>query len=304
MEFYTCDVFTEQRFGGNPLAVIPDARGLDAAQMQQIALEFNYSESTFVFPPEQNQTRRVRIFTPTVELPFAGHPNIGTAFVLASIGALGASPSRVVFEEGAGLVPVEIAWSGGRPTWCELQAPAALSVERTASPEQAAAALSIEPDEVSSVVHPPQVASVGLEFLFVELVNRSALERLRVDVAGFEALVAAGLPDGVYAYVRGAEATGLTVAAGDFDIHSRMFVPLDGVQEDPATGSAGCALVALLAHLDGGASEEFRLRIAQGVEMGRPSMLDARAIRRGGEVVSAHIGGSCVMVARGELQLD
>ena len=132
-DYVTCDVFTRIRFGGNPLAVFPEARGLSDSQMQLIAREFNFSETTFVFPAQAGQTRRVRIFTPSIEVPFAGHPNIGTGFVLAATGRLGSfeSSMRVTFEEGAGLVPVTIERRAPERIWCELQAPQPLSVGTT-----------------------------------------------------------------------------------------------------------------------------------------------------------------------------
>lgn len=297
MRYFTCDVFTERRFGGNPLAVLPDARGLGTDAMQQIAHEFNFAETTFVLPPEQGHTRKVRIFTPSVELPFAGHPNIGTAFVLAHAGELGelAGSLSVTFEEGAGPVPIEIEVVDGAPRSCELSAPQPLSLGESASAEQVAAALSLSPEDIVSQTHPPRVASVGLPFLFAELRSREALARARIELAGFEALAAAGLPPDVHGYVRSDD---------DFDLRARMFTPLHGVPEDPATGSANCALVALLSQLEPRADGALRLRIAQGVEMGRPSVLHARAEKRDGEVVSAHIGGACVMVSEGRLQLD
>ena len=294
MRYFICDVFTEQRFGGNPLAVLPHASGLTDEQMQRIAREFNFAETTFVFPPEQGHTRKVRIFTPSHEVPFAGHPNIGTAFVLAHAGELG-DATAVTFEERAGPVTVDIEVVEGAPRRCELLAPEPLSVGKNASAEQVATAVSLSLDDVVAPTHPPQVASVGLPFLFAELQDRDALERARVDLDGFEALATAGLPPLGYVYVRSGD---------DFDLRARMFAPLDGVPEDPATGSAPCALAAMLCTFDPRPDTELRLRIAQGVEMGRPSVLDARAEKRAGEVVSARIGGACVMVGEGRLHLD
>ena len=241
--FYTCDVFTQQRFGGNPLAVLPAAAGLSDPQMQQIAREFNFSETTFVFPPEAGHTRKVRIFTPTIELPFAGHPNVGTAFVLASVGDLGdlGPQTSVTFEEHAGPVPVLIEARDGKPVRCELEAPEPLSLGRSAAVEWVAAALSLSPHEIATRTHPPQVASVGLAFLFAELTSVEALARARVDLAAFEALRAHDVPAELHVYVRSDD---------DFDLRARVFVPLDGVPEDPATGSANCALAGLLSQLD------------------------------------------------------
>src|SRR6516225_565948 len=179
--YYTCDVFTQTRFGGNPLAVLPNADGLSDHQMQQITREFNYSETAFVFPPEIGHTRKVRIFTPAREIPFAGHPNVGTAFVLASIGEFGAIKSSltVVFEEEAGLVSVAINESGGKIASCELTAPQSLSLGKTLPVDLEAAAASIDAKEIVTKTHGPQVTSVGLPFVMVELRDRSVLERGR-----------------------------------------------------------------------------------------------------------------------------
>ena len=296
--YFICDVFTRERFGGNPLAVLPDARGLSDLQMQRIAREFNFSESTFVLPPENGGTRRVRIFTPTKEIPFAGHPNVGTAFVLASAGEVGELGDRaeVVFEENAGAVPVSIVRRDGR-IWCELRAPETLSLGATATPGMIAAAVSLAPDDVVSSTHAPQVASAGLPFLFAELRDRAALERARSRMDGVDALVAAGLNPDVFMYVR-------SKSKDDFDVRARMFAPVDGVPEDPATGSANCALAGLLAKHDARPSGEVRYRIAQGVEMGRPSVLEARVEKKNGEVVEIRIGGDSVMISEGTIEVD
>jgi trans-2,3-dihydro-3-hydroxyanthranilate isomerase len=288
-------VFTRDRFGGNPLAVLPEATGLSSRQMQQIAREFNYSETTFVLPAEQESTRRVRIFTPAREVPFAGHPNIGTAFVLASIGALGplAEELSVTFEEAAGLVPVTIKPAGAGSLWCELAAPQGLTLGQTVNPELAAAALSLETPEISMAVHPPRVAGVGLPFLIVELKSPAALEHAAFNMRVMEEFQAAGISPDILLYTR---------SQGEFDIKARMFAPLDGVPEDPATGSANCALAALLTYCDAAASGDFSWRIAQGVEMGRPSVLDARTKKQDGVVTATLIGGYSVMVCEGAIE--
>ncbi len=295
--YYICDVFTDKRFGGNQLAVLPQAEGLSEEQMQQIAREFNFSESTFVFPPEANHTRKVRIFTPTTELPFAGHPNIGTAFALASAGEFGQldTSTTVTFEEEAGLVPISIHRVQGKPIWCELAAPEALSLGKTVPVEKLASAVSLSTDDIVSETHPPQVASVGLPFLFAELRDRATLERVRVDMDGLDSLAKEGVPPDVHLYIHSAD---------EFDIRARMFAPLDGVPEDPATGSANCALAGLLSHYDERTTGSFNWRIAQGVEMGRPSVLDARTEKRDGTVVATRIGGACVLVSEGFINLD
>ena len=291
-----CDVFTDSIFGGNPLAVLPDARGLSDAQMQRIAREFNFSETSFVLPPESGNTRRVRIFTPSIEVPFAGHPNVGTAFALAISGDLGplAGARTVVFEEKAGLVPITIERRAGGAIFCELSAPAPLSVGRTVSPETLAAAVSLDARDVVTAVHAPSAFSVGLPFLFAELASRESLARARTDPAGVDALVAAGVPADVHLYVRSGD---------DFDLRTRMFAPKDGVPEDPATGSANVALAAALAHFDPRTNGSFRFRIAQGVEMGRPSVLEARVEKKGGAVTEARIGGTSVLVAEGSMEV-
>ena len=183
--YYICDVFTDTRFGGNQLAVLPEAQGLSDRQMQQVAREFNFSESTFVLPAERGHDRRVRIFTPTTEVPFAGHPNVGTAFTLAATGALGPieRPVTVTFEEKAGLVPITVTRRNGS-IWCELSAPAPLSLGPVIARELLAAAVSLSPEDVVTSTHPPQVASVGLPFVVAELRDGAALERARVNGAG------------------------------------------------------------------------------------------------------------------------
>jgi trans-2,3-dihydro-3-hydroxyanthranilate isomerase len=298
--YFTCDVFTETRFGGNPLAVLPEADGLTDLQMQQITREFNYSETTFVFPPEAGQTRKVRIFTPAQEIPFAGHPNIGTAFVLATTGALGEirSALAVTFEEKAGLVGIAIEEASGEITSCELKAPQPVSLGQTVPIDLVAPAVSLPVDEIVTRTHEPVVVSVGLPFVFVEVRDRAALERLRINTAGFEAIrdaLGGALRASLYLYARAVEGA---------DLRARMFAPLSGVPEDPATGSAGCAVAGLLTHLDGEASGEFSYRIAQGVEMGRPSMLRARAEKSDGVVQATWIGGACVMMSEGFIQVD
>ncbi|MET0620978.1 MAG: PhzF family phenazine biosynthesis protein [Thermoanaerobaculia bacterium] len=296
--FVFVDVFTDRLFGGNPLAVLPDARGLSSRRMQQIAREFNFSESTFVLPAEAGHTRRVRIFTPTKEIPFAGHPNVGTAFALAATGELGnrGDSFEVTFEEMAGLVPVAIE-RRGTAIACELTAPEPLTLGEPLPADEVAAALSLRPEDLETRVHPPRTASVGLPFVMAQLVDRGALERARSNVGALEALASRGATPDIHLYVR-------TPAAPDgFDVRARMFAPLDGVPEDPATGSANAALSAMLASLDPKPDGELRYRIAQGVEMGRPSVLDARVEKRGGAVTVARIGGTSVLVGEGWIEV-
>lgn len=289
--YYICDVFSAQRFGGNQLAVLPNADGLSSVEMQQIAREFNFSESSFVFLPEFDNTKKVRIFTPSAEVPFAGHPNIGTAFVLASVGELEdfSDSIDIVFEEKAGLVPITVT-QVKEGIFCELKAPEALYLGPVLSCELVAAALSIYEDEIETTIHSPQVTSVGLPFLIVELKNRSALIRAKVNLAGFDKIASLGITPFIHIYVRSDD---------EHDLRTRMFAPTDGVPEDPATGSANCALAALLAHHDVILDGEFEWSIVQGVEMGRPSILKARVHKKSGEVSKAFIGGYCAMVSEG-----
>jgi len=296
-KFFTCDVFTRERFGGNQLAVLPEAEGLSSRQMQQIAREFNYSETTFVLPAQRGNTRRVRIFTPAREIPFAGHPNIGTAFVLATIDDFGEirGDLTVTFEEQAGLVPVTVSTMEDGSFRCELLAPQSLLLGEEITPDLAAAAISLEVSDLSVSVHPPRVAGVGLPFLIVELKSRDALERAAFNMSVMEELQNTGISPDVLLYTR---------VSAEVDIRARMFAPLDGVPEDPATGSANCALVALLSHCDPAVSGDFGWRIAQGVEMGRPSILEARTRKRAGIVTATMIGGDCVMVSEGTITLD
>lgn len=294
--YFLCDVFTDTRFGGNQLAVLPEASGLSDRQMQQIAREFNFSESTFVFPAEAGHTRKVRIFTPTTEVPFAGHPNVGTAFVLATAGEFGPIEDSVTvtFEEKAGLVPISVRKRDGR-IWCELSAPQRLSLGKSFSAETLAAAVSLDPGDVVTKTHSPQVASVGLPFLMAEIKDRAALERARTNMPGVEAIAAQGVVPDIHLY---------TLSGDEFDVRARMFAPLDGVPEDPATGSANCALAAMLAHYKAERDGSFPWRIAQGVEMGRPSVLEARTQKRDGEVVGTWIGGASVLVSEGFIEVD
>ncbi len=296
--YYLCDVFTHTRFGGNQLAVLPQAAGLSGERMQQVAREFNFSETTFVFPPEEaGHTNTVRIFTPGAEVPFAGHPNIGTAFVLATTGHLGTIDTalRVTFEERAGLVPITIHKQPDQSVWCELTAPERLSLGKTVDIQTMAAVLSLTADDIATETHFPQVASVGLPFLFVEVRDRTALERVRVNSEKLEALATDDIPSLVHVYTRGEDT--------DCDIRARMFAPLLGVPEDPATGSANCALAGLLSHYTERSQGVFDWRIAQGVELGRPSLLEARAEKRAGVVTDTWIGGACVLVGEGWIEV-
>ena len=295
--YFTVDVFTGRAFGGNPLAVVLDAEGLSTAQMQAIAAEFNYSETTFVQPPrDRAHDAQVRIFTVRSELPFAGHPNVGTAYVLATQAAR--APARLVFEEKAGIVPVEILMENGKVVGTELTAPLRLSKLTPFSAEQAAACISLTSADIRSDRHPPQIISVGLPFLVVELASREALRRAKPDTAAFAKTFPCDGSDAVYFYTRDVP------PAEACDLQARMFHPgSSGLSEDPATGSATAAAAALLAELSGERDGELKLRIGQGVDMGRPSLLLTRVVKAGGAVVSAHVGGGCAPMMEGTFRL-
>ena len=285
--FVTLDVFTNDRFGGNPLAVFTDARGLTDAQMQSLATEMNLSETTFILPPvDPAHTARVRIFNVTAEMPFAGHPSVGTGFVLAQAGR--ATDGRLTLEVPAGLVEVTID-ADGAATGGVIAAPRPLSLGETLSVEAAAGCAGLDPADIVTTNHAPLEASVGIPFFFAE-VTPEALGRATPDLAGFRRALAGR--------AELTERLSLHLYARDgASIRARMFGPLLGVWEDPATGSANATLAALLLSLDGGDSAEFD--ITQGVEMGRPSRLRATA-RRAEDGVRATIGGGCVMVMKGQ----
>jgi trans-2,3-dihydro-3-hydroxyanthranilate isomerase len=296
--YITVDVFTDRAFGGNPLAVVLDAGGLSTAQMQAIASEFNYAETTFVLPPRDPvHDAQVRIFTVNKEIPFAGHPNVGTAFVLATQATK--PPARLLFEEGAGLVPVEILQQDGRVVGAELTAPQPLKKLTPFSAEQAAACISLSSADIRTDRHPPQIVSVGLPVLVVELASRDALRRARPDAAAFARTFPCDGSDAVYLHTRD-----IPPAEKTSDLQARMFHPgSSGLSEDPATGSATVAIAALLADLAGQRDGELKLRIGQGVDMGRPSLLLTRVYKANGVIASAHVGGACVPMMEGSFRL-
>ena len=274
------DVFTGVPFGGNQLAVFPDARALPEARLQQIAREFNFSEVSFVYPPrDAGHTARVRIFTPTMEIPFAGHPTIGTAVALAEAGG----PADMVLELGVGPVPCFATPDGARFV-------SATPLTELAEPPVAfvAAALGLDATELVARVHPPVMASVGLPFVCVELTDEAALNRARADVAVLREAAArypAGLDFALYPYVRRGDA-----------VSARMFAPLDLIPEDPATGSAAAALVALLSTRVG---TPLALTIRQGVQMGRPATIHAEVLSLA--PLRVQIGGAAVRIMKGTL---
>jgi len=291
--YYTCDVFTTRTFCGNPLAVLPDARGLSDAQMQSIAREFNYSETTFVLPAaDARHAARVRIFTPGGELPFAGHPTIGTAFVLATTGVIAGNVSEIVFEEGVGPVPVSIFRDGGRVTHCRLTA---AQLPECGPPAPAAGALarmlSLADGEV---LDGAACWSCGVPFLVVPLASLDALARCALDLPVWRELLAGYPTQKVYPVAR----------IDPLHWRVRMFAPGLGVAEDPATGSAAASLAGWLsARMPHPAGGTVAVRIEQGIEMGRPSELAVEFDRSNGAITAVRVGGAAVMTAEGTLTL-
>ena len=297
-EFVTVDVFTDRRFGGNPLAVFPDARGLSDEQMQALAGEFNLSETTFVLPPDNPQHHaKVRIFTPRAEQPFAGHPNVGTGYVLAHRDAN--PPEHYVFEELAGLVRVHVLRSAGAISGARISAPRALSIDIDIPVEVVAACAGLAEDDIATTAHLPLVASVGTPFVLAEVASVAALSHANPDIGAFRA-AAERFPEvatrfSLHLYAR-REGDATRLAA-------RMFAPLGGVLEDPATGSANAALAALLTSLAPGENADLAYEILQGVEMGRPSQIIASARKTAEGPVLATVEGQCVPMLRGTVEL-
>jgi trans-2,3-dihydro-3-hydroxyanthranilate isomerase len=297
--FVTVDVFTDRRFGGNPLAVFPDAGGLSDGDMQSLAAEFNLSETTFVVPPaDPANTARVRIFNRTSEMPFAGHPNVGTGWVLAGLGRDRDGVLR--FEEIAGLVEVNVKRNGrgGQLRAVTIAAPQPLSLGAEMPFDLLAGCASLDVSDVVVSAHRPVVASVGNSFVIAE-VTAAALSRATPDLSRFrsavEAFPALGprrLP--LYLYTRDGQ------NAETIHLRARMFSPLSGTIEDAATGSAATPLAALLLSLT--KDSERRYDITQGVEMGRPSLLACSAWRTT-DGIRASVGGGCVPVLKGEISL-
>jgi trans-2,3-dihydro-3-hydroxyanthranilate isomerase len=295
--FQTVDVFTDRQFGGNPVAVIPDARGLSDAQMQAIANEFNLAETTFVLPPADSaNTARVRIFTPRAEMPFAGHPNVGTAFVLAHQDRVCGAPfdrGNMIFEEIAGLVRMRIDTVDGLIVGASLAAPQQFRIIRDFDVAMVAQACSLDPSDIEVRRHPPCLASCGAPFVIAEVRDRTALRRAQQRMDVFLSHLPRDEVTGIHLYVEEAEEGA--------DFQSRMFAPLHGVFEDPATGSANVALIGLLAHLRPESSLRLKAAIGQGVDLGRPSLLRAVAEKVDGAVTETFIGGGCKPVMSGSI---
>jgi trans-2,3-dihydro-3-hydroxyanthranilate isomerase len=289
--FFIADVFTDRPFGGNQLAVFPNADGIPDALMQAIAREFNFSETTFVLPPRKpGHTHRVRIFTPVRELPFAGHPNIGTAVVLATLRQeqTGQAAAAFTFDEDVGTVLVEatVHATGGSAELVLSQSPDI----RPCGVPAAQLALLLSIGEADVGPRRPWSVELGSRFLCVPLADRDAVARAKLDAGVWERLPRAEILD-VYAI------------GGDFApggvLKVRMWAPGSGIPEDPATGSAAGALAASLAAALPDPDGVFRWTIEQGAEIGRPSVIQASAEKRGGAVVAIRVGGQAVIVAEG-----
>jgi trans-2,3-dihydro-3-hydroxyanthranilate isomerase len=290
IRFHTLDVFTETPFAGNPLAVVLGADGLSTAQMQIIAREFNLSETIFVMAPrDPAHTARVRIFFPTAEIPFAGHPTIGCAILLAEEAHQGDFGTTITLEEEAGLVPVSVARKGDRIS-AELTAPV-LPYPAGGTPDVAllAAALDLAPSDIGP--HSPGVHEGGPRFLYAPLRSLDALARARVVEPHWSRLIAAHGVDSAYLYAPGEGC----------DYRARMFSPTAGIPEDPATGSASAILAAQL--LANGAVPDgtTHLTLHQGVEMGRPSTLGLTIEAAGSALTRVRIAGSAVRIGDGRL---
>lgn len=298
--FYTADVFTSRLFGGNQLAVFPDALGIPDDAMPRIAREFNFSETAFVLPPAApKHTRRVRIFTPGAELRFAGHPTVGTAYVLAKTGLipLRGSETRIVFEELVGPVPVVIRSENGNPGYAQLSVAHLPESGPPAPPVDALArSLGLQPGDVMHGSWSPEAVSCGVPFLFVGVRDRATLGRAWVRLDEFEAVLGSYWTQKVFVFCDEPELPGSHYRA-------RMFAPGIGVPEDPATGSACAAFGGYLAKRDSAPDGALRWVVEQGFEMGRPSLLDVEVDKADGRVTAVRVGGDSVLVSKGEFYL-
>ncbi len=294
--FVTLDVFTTRPHAGNPLAIVLDSDGLDSAAMQAIAREFNLSETVFVAPPANPAHRAaIRIFTPGQELPFAGHPTVGTAVLLALRDAAeGQAAGRLVLEEKVGLVPCAITLGNARSARATFTLPKL--PEQIAQPiadVALAEALGLEAADLGFEDHRPSAFSAGVAYTMVPASGREAIAKARV--AGTFAQVMAAAPNGnAFVYCRDTEEAG-------HHYHARMFWPEAGVTEDPATGSAVAAFAGAIMAFDRPGDGTHRFVIEQGYEMGRPSQIELTLTVAGGALASATIGGAAVVMSEGVL---
>jgi trans-2,3-dihydro-3-hydroxyanthranilate isomerase len=295
--FHTADVFTSVPLTGNAVAVFPEAKGLAAEEMQAIARETGLSETVFVLPPKDpRHTRKIRIFTPGMELPFAGHPTLGTAHVLVATGRVPAAVENLtlILEEAVGPVRVRVRVRDGAPVFTQLEA-ARLPEPGPPAPDAPTAArlLSLEVGDLAPAPHHSATWSTGVPFTFVQVQGREALKRARLDQALWERHLAASGAPHVYVFT-------LEPAEGS-DVQARMFAPAMDIYEDPATGAAATALPGILGHLDPRPTASLRWTIRQGVEMGRPSTLHVEADKQDGLLTAVRVGGETVLVSEGTL---
>jgi trans-2,3-dihydro-3-hydroxyanthranilate isomerase len=296
--FYTLDVFTDKTFGGNPLAVFPDATKIPESALQSIALELNLSETVFVYPPtDPKHTRRVRIFTPVYEMPFAGHPTVGCAFALAALGEIPLDgEARIVLEEGVGPVPVLIRGEFKKPAFAQLSV---AKLPETGPPPPGrthlAEMLSLDPSDILGGMTAPQAISCGFPFLMVPLRDLDAVKRARVRMDQWDSALKSYWAPDVMVFARDAEREGV--------MRARVFVPGQGIIEDPATGSAVAALGGYLAAREGATSGNFSYVVEQGFEIKRPSILELEVDKVDGEVTAVRVGGSAVMVSEGMMEV-
>jgi len=294
------DVFTDARLAGNPLAIVLDADGLDNECMQRIAGEFNLSETVFVLPPEISvHTARVRIFTPRTELPFAGHPTVGTATALAEQageGSKGERASLVVLEENVGTVRCAVS-AGNGATFAEFDLPRLPErVPFETSAEAVAVALGISHHEIGFENHVISAWSAGVPYVCVPVANLDVAGRVRLDARLWDEIVlqneaVIGFP---YVYCR-------ETVNHDCSFHTRMFAPQDGIPEDPATGSAAAAFAGAILTHDEPVDGIHRYWLEQGIEMGRPSRIRLEVEVAAGGIEAARIGGNAVKLAEGTL---
>lgn len=300
LHYHRVDVFTNRPFGGNPLAVFTNGRDLPTETMQAIAREMNLSESAFVLPADDPaHAYRVRIFTPGRELPMAGHPTVGTSFVLAREHMIDLTRDRTVLilEEGVGDIPVEINSTDGDPGMIWMTQPAPQFGERAGDVDAVADMLSLPPSAIDTR-YPMEVVSTGVPMFFVPLVGLEAARAVSVNRQAFERLMPAFGTSELFVFTTEVEYPGSTV-------HSRMFAPELGISEDPATGAASGPLGAYLVRYGiVPASPVAYIVSEQGIEMGRPSFIHIQIERQGDEIVRVQVGGECVYMGDGFLEVD
>ena len=300
LPFQTLDVFTGQTFGGNPLGVFPDAAHLPTELMQSVAREMNLSETVFLGPPESPEgSARVRIFTPAVEVPFAGHPTVGAAIHLAARMAECPHDGEVtlVLDENVGPVPVRVRFESGEPVFAQFTT--AMLPEHRPSPHGAAelaAMVGLTPADVCPDGFEPEQVSCGLPYHVIPVVSAAAVARAVLDPTAWRRMLSDSWAHHVYLVAMDAHGEGV-------DVHVRMFAPGSGVPEDPATGSAAAALGGYLSEHHGGEEARLAWIVEQGLEIGRPSLLYVEADRSGGATTAVRVGGAAVTVSRGTMAI-